>query len=61
MEGEYDTIIKIPESIFTEFVISVTPIGKPRRNCLSVSEMKNNCFSVFSTEYGDFFWTVYCT
>jgi hypothetical protein len=43
--------------IAREFTISVTPIGKIQS--LSVSELENNSFYVYSQEPCSFFWHVY--
>jgi len=56
------TIIELPEYAYhlaDNWTIQITPIGKPR--LLSCSNVTYGMFYVYSTEPGEFFWTVYGT
>ena len=51
-------IVKLPEytSVWSDFTVQVTPIGKPR--ALGTSRVRNCQFEVYGSP-GEFFWTVY--
>jgi hypothetical protein len=58
------TTIHLPdylEHLAQGFTVQVTPIYKDKIVVYNASEVVNNSFSVYGTESGEFFWTVFGT